>query len=41
MISYMDQDEVIEVTPKAIRLRKRILDSSARAKYNKSQSKPK
>jgi len=37
LISYVDQDEVIEVTPKSVRLRKRILDSGARARYNKSQ----
>ena len=37
VISYMDEDEVIEVTPKSIRLRKKILDSGARARYNKSQ----
>jgi GTP-binding protein len=39
MIAYMDEDEVLEVTPKTIRLRKRILDSNARARYVKS-SKP-
>ena len=37
-ISYMDEDEVLEVTPKNVRLRKRILDSGARARYNKSVS---
>jgi GTP-binding protein len=37
MIAYMDQDEVIEVTPKNVRLRKRILDSNVRARFNKSQ----
>ena len=36
VISYMNHDEVLEVTPKSIRLRKRILDSNARARYNKS-----
>ena len=36
VISYMDEDEVIEVTPKSIRLRKRIMESGARARYNKS-----
>lgn len=36
VISYMDEDEVIEVTPKNIRLRKRIMESGARARYNKS-----
>ena len=37
IISYMDEDEVIEVTPLSIRLRKKILDSGARARYNKSR----
>lgn len=36
VISYMNNDEVLEVTPKNIRLRKRILDSGARARFNKS-----
>jgi len=36
VISYMDEDEVIEVTPKNIRLRKRILDSGARARWNRA-----
>ena len=35
VISYMDDDEVMEVTPKNIRLRKRILDAGARARWNK------
>ena len=35
-IAYMDEDEVLEVTPKHIRLRKRILDSGARLRYNKA-----
>ena len=33
----MDEDEVLEVTPKSIRLRKRILDSGARARWNKAR----
>lgn len=37
VISYMDEDEVIEVTPKSIRLRKKILDSNARQRYARSQ----
>jgi GTP-binding protein len=37
IISYMDDDEVIEVTPKNVRLRKRILDPGARARWNKSK----
>lgn len=40
MISYMDEDEVIEVTPKSLRLRKKILSTNARAKSVKGQ-KPK
>eukprot|EP01038_Epipyxis_sp_PR26KG_P011886 gene11886-15904_t len=36
MISYMNDDEVLEVTPKSIRLRKRILDSNARQRWIKS-----
>ena len=39
VISYMDIDEVLEVTPKSVRLRKKILDSSERARYNRSASK--
>lgn len=35
-IAYMDEDEVLEITPKNVRLRKRILDSGARSRYNKS-----
>ena len=37
MISYMDEDEVIEVTPTAVRLRKKILAGGPRARYNKSK----
>jgi len=40
VISYMDEDEVIEVTPKNIRLRKRILNTSERqreARRNKER----
>jgi len=36
VISYMNADEVLEVTPKSIRLRKRILESGARARFNKA-----
>jgi GTP-binding protein len=36
MIAYMDEDEVLEVTPKSVRLRKRILEAGARMRYNKS-----
>jgi GTP-binding protein len=41
VISYMNHDEVLEVTPKNIRLRKRILDSGARARFNKANKAPK
>jgi GTP-binding protein len=36
VISYMDGDEVIEVTPKSVRLRKKVLDSGARSRLQKS-----
>lgn len=36
IISYLNEDEVLEVTPKSIRLRKRILDSGARARWVKA-----
>jgi GTP-binding protein len=36
IISYMDEDEVLEVTPKNIRLRKRILDTGERGRWNKA-----
>jgi GTP-binding protein len=39
VISYIDEDEVLEVTPKTIRLRKRILESGARARWNKANKK--
>ena len=39
VIAYMDVDEVLEVTPKSVRLRKRILNSDERTRYNKSVSK--
>lgn len=37
MISYMDEDEVIEVTPQSIRLRKKILSANARQKSTKKR----
>eukprot|EP00622_Pseudochattonella_farcimen_P003837 FR739096.1.p1 GENE.FR739096.1~~FR739096.1.p1 ORF type:complete len:209 (+),score=36.25 FR739096.1:91-627(+) len=40
-ITYMGLDEVLEVTPNGIRLRKAILDSSLRAKANKGKKAPK
>lgn len=36
-IQFMDEDEYCEVTPESIRLRKRILDKSAREKSNKKK----
>ena len=39
LISYMDEDEVLEVTPASVRLRKRILDNGARARANKHKKK--
>ncbi|SEO68720.1 GTP-binding protein [Salinihabitans flavidus] len=35
-ISYINDDELVEVTPKAIRLRKRFLDSNERKRMNKT-----
>ena len=35
-IAYIDDDELVEVTPKAIRMRKRYLDSNERKRYAKS-----
>ena len=40
-ISYMDMDEVMEVTPIAVRLRKRVLDSGERARAKRGQKKQK
>ncbi len=37
VMANIDEDEVIEVTPKNIRLRKRILDSGARSRANKGR----
>lgn len=34
-ISYIDDDELVEVTPEAIRIRKRYLDSNERKRYSK------
>ena len=41
IIAYMDEDEVLEVTPARLSLRKKILDPNARARYNKSKKAPK
>jgi GTP-binding protein len=34
-LEFISADELVEITPKSIRLRKRILDSNLRAKANK------
>jgi len=39
ILGYMDIDEVVEVTPKAIRLRKKELDSGVRARIARSSKK--
>jgi len=39
LIAYMAPDEVIEVTPKSIRLRKLLLDSGARQRASRSKAK--
>ena len=36
-LEYIQEDELVEVTPKNIRLRKRILDTVARKKANKNR----
>lgn len=37
MISYINDDELVEVTPKALRLRKAVLDPNKRKKFKKSK----
>jgi GTP-binding protein len=37
-IAYIEEDELVEVTPKSIRLRKRYLDPNERKKYEKRQA---
>jgi GTP-binding protein len=39
MIGYMGNDEVIEITPKAIRLRKQLLDNGERERAARSKAK--
>ncbi len=39
MLSYIDEDELIEVTPASLRLRKRELDPNARKKTARSSKK--
>jgi GTP-binding protein len=36
-IAYIDDDELVEVTPKAIRLRKRYLDSNDRKRAGRAK----
>ena len=36
-IAYIDDDELVEVTPKAIRLRKRFLDPNERKKQSRKK----
>ncbi len=38
MISYINDDELVEVTPSSLRLRKRFLDSNERKKQSKSKA---
>jgi GTP-binding protein len=35
MMAYISDDELVEVTPKSIRLRKKYLDENERKKYSK------
>ena len=35
-IAYIDDDELVEVTPKSIRLRKRFLDPNERKRANRA-----
>jgi GTP-binding protein len=34
-MAFINEDELIEITPKSIRLRKRILQTNERKKYDK------
>ena len=36
-LEFVEDDELIEITPKSIRLRKRVLDANQRARQNRSQ----
>ena len=36
-LSYIDEDELVEVTPKTIRLRKKLLDSNDRRKFERGR----
>lgn len=37
MITYVGEDELVEVTPKSLRLRKKMLDSNNRKRYSRSK----
>ena len=37
MITYINDDELLEVTPKSLRLRKKYLTASERKKYSKNE----
>jgi len=37
-IAYIDDDEMVEVTPKTIRLRKRWLDSNERKRQSRAKA---
>ncbi len=39
MITYIDSDELVEVTPKSLRLRKKALDSNERKRIKRSKDK--
>lgn len=41
LIGYMNDDEIIEVTPKSVRLRKALLDAGERARAARSKKKQK
>ena len=38
MITYVDDDELVEVTPKSLRLRKKYLDSNDRKRLGRSKN---
>ena len=39
LIAYMAEDEVIEITPKSVRLRKKLLDANERARMARTKKK--
>ena len=38
ILSYLDHDELVEITPMSIRLRKKLLDENARKRDSKKQA---